>query len=343
MDTQQANLVLLANRDDAKQAYQVAQAELKTAQESREDVAEKPFEFYGSNLSTTEQTSWGKIVTGFTDTSPYTDIFGKVRDESPGKTRTSFMDCIQMHLQTRFAYNAAENQRLYVMCGLKKSPKVTMRQFCERVATLNDAIEFLPMRFYSPKATEHTIKIEKYDDMTMVGNIMRTLPESWQNDLLKSVQGVTPETTRELLPLLELVERSPPSGAMPPIPKKEKAADVSLSGAKRRGGTRPSGSRGDKRQKGNLTLNRCKHCEKHGGPAHTHATEKCFKYNLDGTPKSSQAGKDKKAHKAFASMQSKVDRQEKKLSKLLKKQCRKESKRSRRSRYESSNSDSDSS
>jgi hypothetical protein len=56
----QANLVLLANHDDAKQAYQAAQAELETAQESRNDVAEKPFDFYGSNLSTTEQTSWGK-------------------------------------------------------------------------------------------------------------------------------------------------------------------------------------------------------------------------------------------------------------------------------------------
>jgi hypothetical protein len=115
-EQQQANPALLAERDDAKQAYQAAQAELKAAQESRNDVAEKPFDFYGSNLSTTEQTSWGKIVTGFTDTSPYTDIFGKLRDESPGKTRTSFMDCIQMHLQSRFAYNAAENQRLYVAC-----------------------------------------------------------------------------------------------------------------------------------------------------------------------------------------------------------------------------------
>jgi hypothetical protein len=144
--------------------------------------------------------------------------------------------------------------------------------------------------------------------------------------------------TRKLLPLLELVERSPPSGAMPPIPKKEKPADVSPAGGKRRGGKLSGGS--DKRQKGNLTLNRCKHCEKHGGPAHTHATEKCYKYNLDGTPKSSQSGKEKKAHKAFASIQSKVDRQEKKLGKLLKKQRRKESKKSRRARYESSDSDS---
>jgi hypothetical protein len=175
--------------------------------------------------------------------------------------------------------------------------------------------------------------------MTMVGNIIRTLPESWQNDLLKSVQGVTPETTRELLPLLELLERSPPSGATTPIPKKEKAADVPLSGSKRRGG-KHQGER--QRKKGGLTLNRCKHCEKHGGPAHTHATEKCYKYNLDGTSKSAQTGKDRKAHKAFASMQSKVDKQNKKLDKLRKKQRRKENKKSHRARYESSDSDSDS-
>jgi hypothetical protein len=209
----------------------------------------------------TEQHSWSKIVTGFTDTSPYSDIFEKLKEVSPGKTRGSFMDCIQMHLQTHFAYNAAENQQLYVMCGLKKSPKVTMRQFCERVATLNDAIEYLPMCFYSPKATEHTIRTDKYDGMTMVGNIMRALPESWQNDLLKSVQGVTPETTRELLPLLEFVERNPPSGVMPPIPKKEKPADESHASGKRHGGKLSGGS--DKRQKGNLNLNRCKHCDKH--------------------------------------------------------------------------------
>jgi hypothetical protein len=131
---------------------------------------------------------------------------------------------------------------------------------------------------------------------------------------------------------------------MTPIPKKEKAADMSLSGGKRRGGKFNSGAggRGDKRQKGNLVLNRCKHCEKHGGPAHTQATEKCFKYNLDGTPKTF-AGKERKAHKAFASLQAKFDKNEKKLNKLIKQKSRKESKRSRRARYESSDSDSDSS
>jgi hypothetical protein len=139
-----------------------------------------------------------------------------------------------------------------------------------------------------------------------------------------------------------LERRSPPSGALPSIPKREKPADVSHSGGKRHGGANHVSGK-EKRQKGPLTLNRCKHCEKHGGPSHTHATEKCYKYNLDGTPKSSQAGKDKKAHKAFASIQSKIDKTERRVQKLLKKQQRKDKKRSRRARYESSDSDSDSS
>jgi hypothetical protein len=43
-ETQQANLVLLVNRDDAKQAYQAAQADPNTTQEKSNDVAEKPFD-----------------------------------------------------------------------------------------------------------------------------------------------------------------------------------------------------------------------------------------------------------------------------------------------------------
>jgi hypothetical protein len=45
----------------------------------------------------------------------------------------------------------------------------------------------------------------------MVANVMSAMPESGQNDLLKSVKGNMPETTRKLLPLFELIEKSPPT------------------------------------------------------------------------------------------------------------------------------------
>ena len=85
-----------------------------------------------------------------------------------GKVQVHFFYCVQMHLQTRFAFNAAELQRLYVLCGLKKSPKVNMRQFCERMQVLNDVIEWLPMKYYSPQSTENTVKCKKFADADMV-------------------------------------------------------------------------------------------------------------------------------------------------------------------------------
>ena len=328
-----------ASREEAAEAYSSAQADHKTAQESRDDAADKPFEFYGSNLSQTEQTSWEKIVTQYTAKVPYTDIFGKEQADAPGKTYMSFWDCVKVHLQSRFAYNAAEMQKLYVLAGVKKSAKVTVRQFSDRIGTLNDAIEYLPMRFYSPQATERTIKCVKFDDYEMVANIMRGLPESWQNDLLKSVRGELPETTRDLIPLLELIEKSPPT---PTIPKKEKPVETPAVGgtSKKRHGGGASGSR----KKARFVYNKCKLCEKHGGKPETHATEKCRRWNADGTAKSFETGKkDKKAHKAYAQLQSKFDKNNQLLKKLLKKEAKKDKKRSRRSRYDSFDSDSDSS
>ena len=118
--------------------------------------------------------------------------------------------CIQMHLQTRFAFNAAELQRLYVLCGVNKFPKVNTCQFCKHMQVLNDVIEWLPMKYYSPQSTENTVKCEKFSHTDMVLCTMHALPEAWQNDLLKSVQGNLHETIRELLTLLELIERRVP-------------------------------------------------------------------------------------------------------------------------------------
>jgi hypothetical protein len=36
-------------------------------------------------------------------------------------------------LQSRFVFNATELQKFYVHCSLKKSPRVTVRQFHDRI------------------------------------------------------------------------------------------------------------------------------------------------------------------------------------------------------------------
>jgi hypothetical protein len=73
-------------------------------------------------------------------------------------------------------------------------------------------------------------------------------------------------------------------------------------------------------------------------------TDKCRKWNADGTPKNKEGshGKEKKAHKAFAQLKSKTELNKKLLNTLLKKTKSNEKKKSHRT-IESSDSDSDSS
>jgi hypothetical protein len=148
-DTKKANA--LEKKTAAAKVLNAAKLQLEEAEEERAKAVENPFEFYESNLSQGEQSSWDKIVTKLTIDSPHTDIFGKKREEAGGKIKQTFYDCMQMHLQSRFVFNTTELQKFYVLCGLKKSPKVTVRQFQDRIHILNDAIQWLPMKHFSPQ------------------------------------------------------------------------------------------------------------------------------------------------------------------------------------------------
>ena len=107
----------------------------------------------------------------------------------------------------------------------------------------------------------------------MVPCNMRALPEAWQNDLLKSVQGSLPETVRELLPLLELIEKSPPTSA----PKHESAKGKSENGGGA-GKKHSMESVNDRIPRKKARFQPCALCTKHGGNPNTHLTEKQVEY-----------------------------------------------------------------
>jgi hypothetical protein len=125
-----------------------------------------------------------------------------------------------------------------------------------------------------------------------------------------------PGTTRELLPLFELIEKSPPTTA----PK----GGENAKGKSNQGGRATKKRSTDHldlkvpRKKACFQYNKCKHCEKYGEKPETHPTDKCRKWNADGTPKNKEGshGKEKKVHKAFAQLKSKTEYNKK----LLKKQ-----------------------
>jgi hypothetical protein len=206
---------VLEKKTAATKALNATKLQVEEAEEEHAKAVEKPFEFYGSNLSQSKQSLWENIVIKLTINAPHTNIFRKKREEAGGKTKQTFYDCVQMHLQSRFVFNATELQKLYILClcSLEKSPRVTVRQFHDHIHLLKDAIEWLPMNHFSPQTPDKTPQCEKFSDVDMVANVMRAMPESWKNDLFKSVKGNMPETTCELLPLFELIEKSPPTTA----------------------------------------------------------------------------------------------------------------------------------
>jgi hypothetical protein len=86
----------LEKRTAAAKALNAAKLQVEEAEEESAKAVEQPFKFYGSNLSQSEQSSWDKIFTKLTIDAPHTDIFGK----------QTFYDCMQIHLQSRFFFNA---------------------------------------------------------------------------------------------------------------------------------------------------------------------------------------------------------------------------------------------
>ena len=105
-------------------------------------------------------------------------------------------------------------------------------------------------------------------------------------------------------------------------------------------------SSGDRIPKKARTEKHCALCQKYGGAPTTHNTEKCSKYEKDGTKKagwssklpSNSSGKRKKPDSSYAQLQKRFE----KLEKSVKKGKKGSSSSRKKKRYNSSDSDSDS-
>ena len=63
---------------------------VEAAEEKRALAHEKPFEFYGSNLSQSKQASWEKIMKQLTLDAPHKVTCGKKHKEAGGKSKCIF-------------------------------------------------------------------------------------------------------------------------------------------------------------------------------------------------------------------------------------------------------------
>ena len=68
---------------------------------------------------------------------PWEDLRGVKHDGLRRKLVKSLQDCIDFHKLTVYSVNAAERQRFYMMCNLKKPAKSSIQAHVTRMETLN--------------------------------------------------------------------------------------------------------------------------------------------------------------------------------------------------------------
>ena len=63
---------------------------------------------YSPLLSEEASRPWAKIVEEQIDAAPFTNIYGVQHNEKCPRSWNSFMECVQLHLQSVFRYDAVE-------------------------------------------------------------------------------------------------------------------------------------------------------------------------------------------------------------------------------------------
>ena len=116
-------------------------------------------------------------------------------------------DCVLKYLKTEFPDDTAEQQKYYLMNCIKKSPKVNIRHFAERVQTLNRYIALLPGLYNSPQATSVTKQAKPFDDHDLANMLLRMCPKTYETQW-KLTQGTVPQSIMGLVEVLETIEES---------------------------------------------------------------------------------------------------------------------------------------
>jgi hypothetical protein len=230
------------------------------------------FGFYETMLGETSGVRWTRIVDTQVGVMPWTDLQGTVCNEEREYYAQSFMDCVKFHVLTVFSHDDAEHQKYYISHYLKKSRKISYRNFCNRIEQLNSYIPYLPGSIDSPQGANMK-RATALDEPELAQLILRLAPQ-YQQDQYELVKGIIPVSLRLKLDTLVTIEKT--DIQVPKKAEKIKASKQGNGNRKRKGALTPKKSHSSKH---------CELCEKHSGAKNTHNTVDCKRYEKDGTQK----------------------------------------------------------
>jgi len=78
------------------------------------------YDLFRKTLKEDPELQWDCIVEDMHAKDPWEDLWGAKHDGLRRKSVKSLSDCIDFHKLTVYSVDAAERQRFYMMCNLKK-------------------------------------------------------------------------------------------------------------------------------------------------------------------------------------------------------------------------------
>ncbi len=112
---------------------------------------------------------------------PWEDLKGAKHDGLRWKSSTSLWECIDFHKLTVYSIDAAERQRFYMLCNVKKPAKSSIRAHVTQMETLNKYLGLLPTIKNSPQAVASTkLGNVPFNETTLASIILNHLPAAWR-------------------------------------------------------------------------------------------------------------------------------------------------------------------
>ena len=140
------------------------------------------FDLYDSLLSEAQRGQWTKIVKDLCHSDTYVTRRNKPKTGPRGLTREAFHDCIHAHLLTVFSHDAAEQERHYLQCCVKKTPKMTIRLFMSCMSQLNSYIATLPCLYDSEYTISMTCRLNKpFTESELAQIVLDAVPATWRS------------------------------------------------------------------------------------------------------------------------------------------------------------------
>jgi hypothetical protein len=311
------------------------------------------YELFRKGLKEDPELQWDRIVEDMHTKDPWEDLKGGKHDGLRRKSCASLWECIDFHKLRVYSIDAAERQRFYMLCNLKKPAKSSIRAHVTRMETLNKYLGLLPTIKNCPQAVASTeLGNVPFNETTLASIILNHLPVAWRIQYALT-HTLVPESPRAILLDLENIEKlfAEKTNEAARANKAKVATALKVAGehVPRKGKRAGGGTKKGTPKKGR-TAKYCKWCKAVDGPFTTHNTDECRRFNKDGSQKdrltkpfdSSKKPAWKKPSGGESSQMAYLTEEMTKMSKLMKKLKKSKKHGKKRARDSSDSSDSDS-